>query len=143
MPSISASNAATVYSLGEENYTAFEVKELLIEYAMRSWQGNMMTHSFTEAEFGGMASLDPEELEAVDSGAPLYTGTNLHTALEHDIRDFKRCRYLSQIFTSRSDQDLIENVLRLLDADLTQVRALHLLGERASMNQKVRPSFTR
>ncbi|KAL5322709.1 hypothetical protein ACEPPN_010684 [Leptodophora sp. 'Broadleaf-Isolate-01'] len=102
-------------------YTAFEMKELLIEFAMRACPNPAMTVNLKDNDLLRAATFDPVEHEAVHIGAPLYTGPNLHTALENQTYEAERNGFLNTIGDMLAPDKVLQHEIKgMLDEELKQ-----------------------
>ncbi|PBP22911.1 hypothetical protein BUE80_DR006184 [Diplocarpon rosae] len=74
----------------------WEAKELLIEYASQAYINDTLT--LTAIDPRKLASFDPEQLFEVDDGAPLYTGPDLHVALEAGAMSHYREKSMQEFY---------------------------------------------
>ncbi|KAH7348479.1 hypothetical protein BKA65DRAFT_550551 [Rhexocercosporidium sp. MPI-PUGE-AT-0058] len=118
-------------------YTPFEMKELLIEFAMRSASNPIMTLNLTDNDLLRAASFDPEELEAVHTGGPFYTGPDLHTALEDLTYDFERTAFLMRVGRLLTPNKVLQqDIQEMLEEEMTQ-RGLSKYLKETSIQRKI------
>ncbi|KAL2064254.1 hypothetical protein VTL71DRAFT_4748 [Oculimacula yallundae] len=119
------------------DYDAFEIKELLIESAMRSNLNQSMATHLKDEDLQRAISFEPQDLETTDYGAPYYTGVDLYTALQIQGYDLARLQYLNAIGTKLSGNPKVQEQIRdMLDVELKQ-RHEEKLCEAKSVHQKV------
>ncbi|KAG4441399.1 hypothetical protein IFR05_003086 [Cadophora sp. M221] len=118
-------------------HTAFEMKELLIESAMRTGPNQAMTFNLKDDDLLRAASFDPHELEAVYTGAPLYTGPDLHTALENQTYEAERNVFLSTIGDLLGPDKICHHEIKgMLDEELRQRGHMQFLAADVTIQRK-------
>ncbi|CAL3968681.1 unnamed protein product [Diplocarpon coronariae] len=105
----------------------WDAKELLIEYA--SWAYVKDTLTLTAIDPCKFASFEPGRLLEVDDGAPLYTGPDLHVALEAGAMSHYREKSMQEFYNTHFKdnpqgipaQSFQNGVAELLDKELAKL----------------------
>ncbi|CZT48769.1 uncharacterized protein RSE6_09516 [Rhynchosporium secalis] len=126
-------------------YEPWDIKELLIESAMRGHFDPAMTRQLKDEDLLRAVSLDPKELEGTNYGEPLYIGDDLYTALRKQDYSIARRAYLHNIGNKLEEDSKVHNQISdMLDVELKQrVPQKHLdrprsiLGKVAPANQLI------
>ena len=105
-----------------KKYSPFEVKELLIEFAMRNYPKDSMTTNLRDEDLDRAISFEPDGLEAVEVGAPVYVGTDVFTAIEDLRYEAGRNDFLLTIgVQAKRDQELQRQMTVLLNEESKQL----------------------
>jgi len=122
----------------EEYLSPYSVKELFIEYCIREWEEPNFSESIGKNNLEAMSMLDSSALEALEPGAPLYSGPDLCSALQREVSSVGREAWLRRrISSSLQDVQLRNQVGVRLDEDLNAVGMSHMTGIETSMKEKV------
>ncbi|KAH7412796.1 hypothetical protein BKA64DRAFT_770558 [Cadophora sp. MPI-SDFR-AT-0126] len=121
-----------------KKYSPFEVKELLIEFAMRNYHNHGMTTNLKDEDLDRVLSFELDGLETIDYGAPFYIGTDLYTALENLRYEAGRNDFLTTITVlPNSDTELLSQMRELLHEESKQLGYSAKELEHLSASQQV------
>lgn len=118
--------------------TAWEIKEMMIEWFMENNLESMMLTDLTDIDLSKVAAFHHNEVERIKSGTPFYAGPNLHTALEDNVLSCRRQEFLENnlpAFSIREDTE--DSVRDLLDLDLQKFGYTTYIGKTTNWAAKV------
>lgn len=119
------------------NYTSYEIKELMIEWALRRSLSSFMVADTIDIDLSDVALLDIGALDSADAGEPWYSGPDMHTSLEHDMRTMQREAWLTSFLKSVGDEQILRQVRKMVEDELKKRSLLESVGDTASLLQRV------
>jgi hypothetical protein len=121
----------------EAPQTPYDFKELFIEISARTHMEDSMSEAVSPNNLVAMSMLDSGCLG--DLGNPLYSGPDLLTSLCHEISGYCREKWIqAQLILVLRDQNVANEMSRLLDEDLKCAGKLDLVGGGIKLIYKVR-----
>jgi hypothetical protein len=122
--------------MDEEIQTAYEYKELVVEFGARTWSPASMSQTISPNNLIAMSMLDSNNLK---EGAPLYSGPDIYTSLRHEVSSATREQWLIETIRRglRHNLRLRGEVNRLLDEDLRAAGEFSLIGQSNKTSPKV------
>jgi hypothetical protein len=120
----------------EEERNPYDLKELFIEACAREWREEYFSEIVGRNGLEAMSMLD--SLEDLEVGAPLYSGPDLFTSLQHDVSSRSREKWLfKEVCLALQDPYLRTAIDTLLDKDLEAAGMLSLMGLGKRLADKV------
>ncbi|EKD17565.1 uncharacterized protein L3040_006684 [Drepanopeziza brunnea f. sp. 'multigermtubi'] len=120
---------------GMTNPAVWKLKEMLIEWRLTELTPeDVMALNSADLDFSELAVFDPNELEGVESGAPLYTGHDLYAAPRVGGSELLKDGVFAIL---KANKALVPKVRELLDKELLQSGyGKDYLGKRTNTMQK-------
>jgi hypothetical protein len=120
----------------EEARDPYDLKELFIEACARQWREEFFSEIVGLSSLEAMSMLD--SLKDLEVGAPLYSGPDLFTSLQHDVSSRSREKWLfKEVCLALQDPYLRTAIDTLLDKDLEAAGMLSLIGRGKKLADKV------
>jgi hypothetical protein len=120
----------------EEARDPYDLKELFIEACARQWREEFFSEIVGLSSLEAMSMLD--SLKDLEVGAPLYSGPDLFTSLQHDMSSRSRETWLfKEVCLALQDPYLQSTIGTLLDKDLEAAGMLSLIGRGKKLADKV------
>jgi hypothetical protein len=113
---------------------AHTLKELLIEWFIRTWEPGTMCRDLSLQNLEEMSSFDPHD----DCTDMIYSGGDLWSALQNEAGAWKKDNSLKEVITQAlKGTELLNEANALLDEELKEAGVTSLVGLQITPRKKV------